>query len=123
MVTPQSVTVVYAGLSGVFDKTIPQICSGGTHNHQGMPFGHVLLNGPAPKGGCNPPSQRRLDQDPRVLHPASAWLQLLTPARQGHTPAGLSDTQLYNQPKKQNTCWFGIEFGIPSSFRCQNPLF
>ena len=37
MATPRSITVVHAGLSGVFDETFPQIPSSGTCNHQGMP--------------------------------------------------------------------------------------
>ena len=40
MVTPQSITVVHAGLSGAFDKTIPQRSSSGTRSHQGMPCRH-----------------------------------------------------------------------------------
>ena len=37
MATPRSITVVHAGLSGAFNKTIPHISSSGTYNHQGMP--------------------------------------------------------------------------------------
>ena len=38
MAMPRSITVVHAGLSGVFDKTFPQIPSSGACNHQGMPY-------------------------------------------------------------------------------------
>ena len=38
MAMPRSVTVVDADLSGAFDKTVPQIPSKGSYNHQGMPF-------------------------------------------------------------------------------------
>ena len=38
MAMPRSITVVHAGLSGAFNKTVPQIPSSGTSNHQGMPY-------------------------------------------------------------------------------------
>ena len=38
MAMPRSITVVHAGLSGAFSKTIPRIPSSGTCNHQGMPY-------------------------------------------------------------------------------------
>ena len=42
MVTPRSITVAHAGLSGAVNKTIPQISSG-TYNHQGTPSRHASL--------------------------------------------------------------------------------
>ena len=38
MAMPQSITVVRAGLSGAFNKTVPRIPSSGTCNHQGMHY-------------------------------------------------------------------------------------
>ena len=38
MAMPRSITVVHAGLSRVFNKTITRIPSSGTCNHQGMPY-------------------------------------------------------------------------------------
>ena len=38
MAMPGSITVVHAGLSGAFNKTITRIPSSGTCNHQGMPY-------------------------------------------------------------------------------------
>ena len=38
MAMPRSITVVHAGLSGAFNKTVPRIPSSGTCNHQSMPY-------------------------------------------------------------------------------------
>jgi hypothetical protein len=61
MATPQSITVVHAGLSGAFDKTFPRIPSSGTCNHQGMPYRPRMGSGEIPhsQGGAGGVSDPR----------------------------------------------------------------